>query len=111
MTEDEHGSADDAIEGQARDDRAGLDRLDRELRQQREQQEQTLRERYARVVLIGAGIQVGLADLVFIIYAVVQGFQLPTAAITAWLAAIVVEVLGVVALIAKGLFPPRSPDN
>lgn len=51
-------------------------------------------------------IQLGIADWVFIKYASSKGWaNLPTGAIQAWLAATVVQVVAVVLIIARSLFP------
>jgi hypothetical protein len=56
--------------------------------------------------LIVMVIQLGIADWVFIKYAGEKGWgNLPTGAIQAWLAATVVQVIAVVLVIARSVFP------
>lgn len=51
-------------------------------------------------------VQLIAADVVFVIYGHHKGWgNLPTAAIQAWLAATVVQVVGVVLVIARSVFP------
>ncbi|MDX6690173.1 MAG: hypothetical protein QOG15_1630 [Solirubrobacteraceae bacterium] len=57
----------------------------------------------ALIVMI---VQLVLADAVFVLYAVHKGWgDLPTGAIQAWLAATVIQVVGVVLIIARCVFP------
>lgn len=69
------------------------------------QQDIDLKRRYANAALIGCAVQVGLADLGFAIYATALGWKLPTAAISAWLAATVVQVVAITLAVTRGLFP------
>jgi hypothetical protein len=51
-------------------------------------------------------LQLGLADLVFIKYADSKGWgNIPTGAIQAWLGATVIQVVAVVLIIARSLYP------
>lgn len=75
-----------------------------------------LRRRIGWFALIMTGCQVACADVVFILYAWLgMHWQVPTAAIQAWLAATVVQVIGIVLVITRSLFPqiretvPASP--
>jgi hypothetical protein len=56
----------------------------------------------ALVLMFG---QVVIADAAFYIYGFTNGWEIPTAAITTWLVATVVQVIGVVLVIVKNLFP------
>jgi hypothetical protein len=49
--------------------------------------------------------QLVIADTAFYIYGFKNGWDIPTAAITTWLAATVIQIVGVVVVIAKNLFP------
>ena len=50
-------------------------------------------------------IQVALADIAFFFYGFTNDWKIPAAAISAWLAAIVIQVIGVVMVVAKDIFP------
>lgn len=50
-------------------------------------------------------VQLLIADTAFYIYGFKNGWHIPTAAITTWLAATVIQIVGVVLVIAKNLFP------
>lgn len=52
-----------------------------------------------------------MADAVFIVYAWVGvKWRIPPAVISAWLGALVVQVIGVVAIVVKGIFPVEGAD-
>ncbi len=55
--------------------------------------------------LIAVVIQVALADVAFFLYGFSNAWKIPAAAISAWLAAIVIQVIGVVMVVAKDIFP------
>jgi hypothetical protein len=56
--------------------------------------------------------QLLIADTAFYLYGFENGWHIPTAAITTWLAATVIQIVGVVLVIAKNLFPsfPSVPE-
>jgi hypothetical protein len=73
---------------------------------------------YAYGALIAMGIQILIADVAFYWYGyehVVNGhrWQIPAGAIQVWLGATVVQVIGIVLVIARSLFPsePKPPPN
>jgi len=71
-----------------------------------------LREKYALWFRPVLGAQLVVADVVFIIYAWAGvHWKVPPAAISAWLGAVVVQVIGIVMVIVKGLFPPTTPPR
>ncbi len=55
--------------------------------------------------LIAVVIQVALADVAFFWYGFANDWKIPAGAISAWLAAIVIQVVGVVLVVAKDIFP------
>ncbi len=57
------------------------------------------------------GVQVITANVVFILYADHNGWQIPAGAIQAWLVATVVQVIAVVLVITRSLYPPRDPPS
>ena len=65
---------------------------------------------YAYGAMIGMGIQVLIADVAFYIYGYENHWHIPSAAIDVWLGAVVVQVIGVVVVIARSLFPPESSE-
>lgn len=85
--------------------RAQMDPFDIQ-RLRRQQQDLTLRRQYAIWILIGLGVQLGVADVVFVLYAWLgEHWEIPAVAISAWTGALVVQVIGVVLAITNGLFP------
>lgn len=70
---------------------------------------------YAYGALAAMGVQVLIADAAFYWYGyehVVNGYrwQIPAGAIQVWLAATVVQIIGVVLVIARSLFPTEKPS-
>jgi hypothetical protein len=65
---------------------------------------------YAYGALIAAGIQVLIADTAFYIYGYENHWHVPASAIDAWLAATVIQVIGVVLVIVRSLFPSAGAD-
>jgi hypothetical protein len=70
-----------------------------------------LRGRYANGALIGVAVQLAIADAVFIAYGFGVKWNIPTPAIATWLSATVVEVIGVVLVITRSLFPDKLAEH
>lgn len=64
-----------------------------------------LKRKVGNWILILMLVQVGVADVVFVVYGICNGFHIPAAAITGWLGATVIEVISVVVIITQYLFP------
>lgn len=81
-------------------------------RHARQSLDMNLRKKYATVILWGLGVQLFIADIVFLLYAGIgEDWNIPTAAVSAWTGALVVQVIGVVLVITHGLFPKDDkPD-
>jgi hypothetical protein len=62
---------------------------------------------YAYGALAAMALQVLIADVAFYLYGHAYHWRIPVGAIQFWLGAIVVQVIGVVLVIAKSLFPDR----
>lgn len=60
---------------------------------------------YAYGAMAAMALQVLIADAAFYLYGDAEHWLVPVAAIQVWLAATVVQVIGVVLVIAKSLFP------
>jgi hypothetical protein len=92
--------------------RTQLDEFD-QVRLARLRQLLNLRDDYAKWFRRILAAQLAVADIVFIIYAWAGvGWDVPTAAISAWLGAVVIQVIGIVMVITKGLFPSgETPDH
>jgi len=82
---------------------------DDEIKTENERLKLTQRRTIARVAGLAAVAQVVCADVVFVVYAA-RGvhWKIPTAAIDAWLAATVVQVIGIVLVITRSLFPTSN---
>lgn len=66
---------------------------------------------YAYGALIAAGVQVLIADGAFYVYGFENHWRIPSSAIEVWLGATVVQVIGVVMVIVRSLFPSEDPDE
>jgi hypothetical protein len=79
------------------------------LRQQFAEQEHGLRQDYGDWIIRLLGIQLLVADVVFIVFAWVgKDWDLTPGVIEIWLAATVVQVVGVAAIVTRHLFPKRD---
>jgi hypothetical protein len=79
-----------------------LDQVDRE-------QDIGLKRRYARALLWLLGGQLAIADVIFFVYAQVGvHWRLPPVVIDIWLGATLVEVVGIVLVVTRYLFPRRD---
>ncbi len=76
-----------------------------ETRAKQAEDNRGLRERVADRVSWAAGIQVGIADLAFLIYGFANDWHIPGSTVSAWLAAAVIQVIAVALVIVKSLFP------
>jgi glutathione S-transferase len=82
---------------------------DLELRQLFAEQEHGLRQSYGDWLLWLLGAQFFVADAVFVAFAWVgRKWDLPPDVIEVWLVATVVQVVGVVAIVSRHLFPNRD---
>jgi glutathione S-transferase len=79
------------------------------LRQLFAEQEHELRQKYADWIIWLLGAQFVIADVVFIAFAWAgRRWDLPSGVIEVWLVATVVQVVGVVAVVTRHLFPARE---
>jgi hypothetical protein len=68
-----------------------------------------LKQRYAKWLLILIAAQLLVADLIFVVYAWAgEGWELSAGVIEVWLAATLVELVGVVLVVTRYLFPRRD---
>jgi cytochrome bd-type quinol oxidase subunit 2 len=71
------------------------------------EQDVRLKRRVAAAALALMAGQVLASDLVFVVYGAANAWRLDGQAMVAWLAAAVIEVIGVVVIITRHLFPKR----
>jgi hypothetical protein len=90
-------------------DRAALEREKDKLKTDRANRQ--LREDFARRALVVMAIQIVVANAVFIWYGDTNGWVIPSAAISAWLGATVIQVVAVVLVIMNYLFPRGGPPE
>jgi hypothetical protein len=82
------------------------------LRQLFAEQEHRLRQKYADWIIWLLGAQFVIADGVFVVFAWAGwGWELTPGVIEVWLAATVVQVVGVVAVVTRHLFPNRDGEE
>lgn len=80
-----------------------------ELKKEYAHQEMGLRRNYATSLLVILAVQIVVADIVFCVFAGLgEHWHLSDGVIQIWLAAAVVEVIGVVAVVTRHLFPRRD---
>jgi hypothetical protein len=73
------------------------------------EQEHELRQSYADWIIRVLGVQLLVADLVFVVFAWVgRDWDLTSGVIEIWLAATVVQVIAIVAIVTRHLFPNRD---
>jgi hypothetical protein len=75
---------------------------------QRAEDDKNLRKGIATWVFTALGAQVVVADSVFLIYAIKNGWDISPATMQVWLGATVVQVVAVALAITKSLFPPKD---
>lgn len=80
-----------------------------QLKRKFAEQEYDLRKTYAQRILLLLFGQFLIADAVFVVFAWAgEGWHLSTAVIDVWLAATVVQVVGIVLVVTRNLFPDRD---
>ena len=68
-----------------------------------------LKRLYARGLLILLGLQMVTSNVIFVLYAARgMGWKVPESVMIGWLSAMVVELIGVVAVVTRYLFPRRD---
>jgi hypothetical protein len=83
---------------------------ERETHAQQADENRKLRKRIADHVSLAVAIQVGIADVAFLIYGFWNGWNIPDSTVVAWLSATVIQVIAVGLVVTKSLFPPGSTD-
>jgi hypothetical protein len=79
------------------------------LRQLFAEQEHKLRQKYADWIIWILGTQLLIADAVFLVFAWAgRGWDLSPGVIEVWLAATVVQAVGIVLIVTRHLFPNRD---
>jgi hypothetical protein len=78
-----------------------------ELKETKQKSNLKLRERYANALLVVLTVQLAVADGVFIKYAATGvHWNVAEPIMGAWLGAAVIQVIGVVLVVTRNLFPP-----
>ncbi|PPG57573.1 hypothetical protein C5C57_12075 [Rathayibacter sp. AY1C5] len=70
-----------------------------------------LKKILARSTFIAVGVQLWIADVVFVWYGVENHWRVPPGVMLGWLSATVVQTVGVVYIIARHLFPVPTPPE
>lgn len=83
-----------------------------ELSRKFAEQEYDLRRMYARGILWLLGAEIVIANVVFVVYAWTgEHWKLETAVIDVWLGSTVVQVVGIVMVVTRHLFPDRDDKS
>jgi len=85
---------------------AAIKKLEIEAKQADDDRE--MRKDIAERVFKAISVQVIIADVAFLIYGFWNGWEIPGSTISAWLGAVVVQVIAVGLVIARSLFPPEK---
>lgn len=78
-----------------------------EIRAKQADDDRAMRKDIAERVFRAISIQVVIADIAFLTYGFWNGWAIPGSTISAWLGAVVVQVIAVGLVIARSLFPPK----
>jgi hypothetical protein len=70
-----------------------------------------MRKDIAERVFKAISIQVIIADVAFVVYGFWNGWEIPGSTVSAWLGAVVVQVIAVGLVIARSLFPPEKKSE
>ena len=122
MTEDPAGSADSATPAPTDEEldlehrKVALDKERTELDREKEKFEtdkanRRLRQSFAKGALAVMVVQIVAANAVFVWYGDTNGWDIPAAAISAWLGSTVAQVVAVVLVIMNYLFPKSGPKD
>jgi hypothetical protein len=80
-----------------------------ELKRKAAELEHGLKDRYATWILVLLGFQLLVANGIFVAFAWVgENWELPTAVVQVWLGATVIQIVGVVLVVTRHLFPNRD---
>ena len=102
-------SVDDLLAGRAVEPKAPYRDRRNEQKLKQRTDEHELRKMVAACVYIATAVQVAVADIAFYLYAWLgRDWDVPTQAISVWLGATVVQVIAVLLVITRYLFPSRQ---
>jgi hypothetical protein len=76
-----------------------------EIHAKQADEDRAMRKDIAERVFLAISIQVVIADVAFLTYGFWNGWDIPGSTISAWLGAVVVQVIAVGLVIARSLFP------
>lgn len=96
--------------GQGSDRAISIDRMDR-LRADDFELDIKLKQKVSDMAMKAMKWQLAVADLVFIVYASAKHWNIPPEVIESWLGAVVVQVVGVMLVVTRYLFPNRDGAN
>jgi hypothetical protein len=83
-----------------------------ELKREHSRQEIKLREKYAKWLLVILAAELVIVNVIYWLYAELgKNWNLPEGVIEIWLGATVVQVVGVVTVVTRYLFPRRDMSN
>jgi hypothetical protein len=92
----------------ARETGTPREHLDPKVVQRDFEQDIALKKTYARWLLVAMSVQIGFANLGFFCYGIANEWRIEPVVMQFWLSAAVVQVIGIVYVIARYLFPRRD---
>ncbi len=98
-----HGDADENMEG--RESLAAIHLRAESAKADRERQENKLRERVAKWSLWFVLAQLAVTDIAFAAYMLAYHGRVPSQVMIAWMTSTIVEIIGILWVIARSLFP------
>jgi hypothetical protein len=94
---------------QRRADEATVKKL--EIEAEQADNDRQMRKDIAERVFAAIKWQVAIADLAFLTYGFWNGWEIPGSTVSAWLGAVVVQVIAVGLVIVRSLFPPEKKSG
>jgi hypothetical protein len=82
-----------------------------EIEAEQADNDREMRKDIAERIFKAISVQVVIADLAFLVYGFWNGWEIPGSTISAWLGAVVVQVIAVGLVIARSLFPPEKKSQ
>ena len=92
----------------AREKGTPQEQLDPKVVQRDFEQDIALKKTYASWLLVAMSVQIGFANLGFFCYGIANHWDIEPVVMQFWLSAAVVQVIGIVYVIARYLFPRRD---
>lgn len=100
-----------AVARAAREEGVRQEGLDPAVVQQDFEQDIALKKMYAKWLLVAMSVQIGFANVGFFWYGIQNAWEIEPVVMQFWLSAAVVQVIGIVYVVARYLFPRRDNNS